>query len=92
MERLERPDKYWKYNPGDLEDRALWDDYQQAYQIAIRQTDLNDAPWYVVPANKKWYARVAVQHLLLDALKDIDPQWPPADFDLEEEKRKLAAS
>ncbi|WP_271394587.1 PPK2 family polyphosphate kinase [Neomicrococcus lactis] len=92
MERLERPDKYWKYNPGDLEDRGLWDQFQEAYQIALRQTDLNDSPWFVVPANKKWYARVAVQRLLLNALKDINPTWPPADFDLEEEKKKLAAS
>lgn len=92
LERLERPDKYWKYNPGDLEDRALWDQFQEAYQIAIRQTDLNDAPWYVVPANKKWYARVAVQRLLINALKDINPTWPPADFDVEEEKKRLAAS
>ncbi|GAB2898400.1 PPK2 family polyphosphate kinase [Neomicrococcus lactis] len=92
MERLERPDKYWKYNPGDLEDRGLWDQFQEAYQIALRQTDLNDSPWYVVPANKKWYARVAVQRLLLNALKEINPTWPPADFDVEEEKKKLAAS
>lgn len=91
-ERLDRPDKYWKYNPSDLEDRALWDDFQEAYELAIRKTDSDEAPWYVVPANKKWYARVAVQHLLLDALKEINPTWPPADFDIEEEKKKLAAS
>jgi PPK2 family polyphosphate:nucleotide phosphotransferase len=92
QERLERPDKHWKYNPGDVDERMLWDDYQRAYQLAIERTDADHAPWFVVPANHKWYARLAVQALLITALERIDPQWPVADFDVEVEKGRLAAS
>lgn len=91
-ERLERPDKHWKYNPGDVDERELWDDYMEAYQVAIERTSTPIAPWHVVPADRKWYARLAVQQLLIDALADIDPQWPAADYDVDEEKRRLAAS
>jgi PPK2 family polyphosphate:nucleotide phosphotransferase len=91
-ERLERPDKYWKFNPADIDERERWDEYMDAYQTAIRRTDTDDAPWFVVPADRKWYARIAVQQLLIDALADIDPQWPPAGFDVEEQKRRLAES
>jgi PPK2 family polyphosphate:nucleotide phosphotransferase len=92
MERLERPDKHWKYNPGDVDERALWPKYMAAYQTVFERTSTDHAPWYVVPADRKWYARLAVQHLLLEALEDIDPQWPTATFDVEEEKKRLAAS
>ncbi|MCM3615202.1 polyphosphate kinase 2 family protein [Microbacterium enclense] len=91
-ERLDRPDKHWKYNPGDVDERELWDDYMEAYQVAIERTSTPIAPWHVVPADRKWYARLAVQQLLIDALADIDPQWPAADYDVDEEKRRLAAS
>ncbi len=91
-ERLERPDKYWKYNPGDVDERQLWDDYMAAYQAVLDRTSTENAPWYVIPANNKWYARLAVQDLLLAALEDIDPQWPAADFDIEVEKRRLATT
>ena len=91
-ERLERPDKYWKYNPGDVDERLLWPDYMDAYQAVFDRTSTEATPWFVVPANRKWYARLAVQRLLLDVLKDIDPQWPAADFDVEVEKKRLAES
>ncbi|WP_150958103.1 polyphosphate kinase 2 family protein [Microbacterium testaceum] len=91
-ERLERPDKHWKYNPSDVDERALWDAYMDAYQIAIERTSTPVAPWHVVPADRKWYARLAVQQLLIDALEDIDPQWPAADYDVEVEKQRLADS
>ena len=91
-ERLERPDKHWKYNPGDVYERLLWPDYMDAYQAAFDRTSTEATPWFVVPANRKWYARLAVQRLLLDVLKDIDPQWPAADFDVEVEKKRLAES
>ena len=89
-ERLERPDKYWKYNPGDLEERKLWPAYQEAYQAMLERTSTERAPWYVVPCDKKWYSRLAVTELLIEALKGLDLSWPPADFDVEAEKRKLA--
>jgi PPK2 family polyphosphate:nucleotide phosphotransferase len=91
-ERLARPDKYWKYNPGDVDERACWDAYQEAYQVALTRCSTQQAPWYVVPANHKWYARWAVQQLLVDALEGIAPQWPAASFDVAEEKRRLAQS
>jgi PPK2 family polyphosphate:nucleotide phosphotransferase len=91
-ERLERPDKHWKYNPGDVDERMHWDAYMDAYQIALERTSTASAPWFVVPAEKKWYARLVVQHLLIDALERLDLSWPPATFDVEVEKRRLAAT
>ncbi|GAB94774.1 PPK2 family polyphosphate:nucleotide phosphotransferase [Kineosphaera limosa] len=92
LERLDRPDKYWKYNPGDIDERARWEDYQVAYQAALEKTSTEIAPWYVVPADRKWYARLAVQRLVLEHLRVMNPQWPPADFDVETEKARLANS
>lgn len=93
MERLDRPDKHWKYNPGDVDERLVWPQYMQAYQTVFDRTSTAVAPWHVIPANAKWYARLAVQELLLAALEDIDPSgraptstssprrsaWPPAE-------------
>lgn len=92
MDRLDRADKHWKYNPGDVDERLRWAEYMAAYQTAIERTDGPHAPWHVVPANHKWYARLAVQELLIAALEDIDPQWPQADFDVAAEKARLAQS
>ncbi|WP_404383060.1 polyphosphate kinase 2 family protein [Knoellia locipacati] len=89
-ERLERPDKHWKYNPGDLDERSHWADYQLAYQDAVEKCSTEVAPWFVVPADRKWYARLAVTHLVLEHLEALDPQWPRADFDVEAEKKRLA--
>lgn len=91
-ERLERPDKFWKYNPSDIDERNLWSDYQEAYETAVRRTSTETAPWFVVPADRKWYARVAVQRLVINALEGLDLDWPPADFDVATEKTRLAAS
>ena len=89
-ERLERPDKHWKFNPGDLDERAFWADYQEAYQAALDRCSTDVAPWYVVPADRKWYARLAVTNLVLEHLERLDPRWPEADFDVDEQKRRLA--
>ena len=91
-ERLERPDKYWKYNPGDIDERKLWPEYMKAYQTVFDRTSTDHAPWHVVPANRKWFARLAVQAMLLETLEAIDPQWPVATFDVEAEKARLAAT
>jgi PPK2 family polyphosphate:nucleotide phosphotransferase len=90
--RLERPDKHWKYNPGDVDERQLWSAYQTAYQVAITKCSTQDAPWFVVPADRKWYARLAVQQLILEHLRAMGLQWPVATFDVEAEKRRLAAT
>ena len=92
MERLDRPDKHWKFNPGDIDERQRWNEYMAAYQVVFDRTSTPFAPWHVVPANRKWYARLAVQQLLYEALQRIDPQWPTATFDVAAEKRRLAAT
>ncbi|WP_309128398.1 polyphosphate kinase 2 family protein [Microbacterium sp.] len=92
MERLDRPDKHWKYSPGDVDERLRWDDYMAAYQAALERTSTPDAPWHVVPSDHKWYARLVVQELLIAALEDIDSQWPQADFDVAAERKRLVAS
>ena len=91
-DRLDRPDKQWKYNPGDVDERERWDDYMAAYQVAIERTSTEAAPWYVVPADRKWYARLAVQELLAEALAGLNPTWPAPDYDVEREKARLAAT
>ncbi|HSF97216.1 MAG TPA: polyphosphate kinase 2 family protein [Ornithinibacter sp.] len=89
-ERLEREDKHWKYNPGDVDERMRWPDYMQAYQAVLEKCSTDAAPWFVVPADNKWYARLAVTNLLLEHLEAMDPKWPAADFDVEAEKTRLA--
>ena len=92
MERLDRPDKYYKYNPADVDERSHWGEYMEAYQAVLDKTSTVGAPWHVVPADRKWYARLAVQQLLLEALRGMNLQWPQADFDVEVEKKRLSAS
>lgn len=90
--RLERADKHWKYSPGDVDDRLLWDDFQSAYEVAINRTDNQSAPWHIVPADQKWKARLCVAELLLATLERVAPDWPVATFDVEQEKARLAAA
>ena len=91
QERLDNPEKHWKYNPGDLDERALWPAYREAYEIALERTHTDVAPWHVVPADKKWFRNLAIGQLLLDTLRGLDLQWPAADFDVEAERARLAA-
>ena len=79
--RLDNPDKHWKFNPGDLEERKLWDDYQRAYEDAINNCSTAHAPWMVVPANKKWARNIALAEAVVAALEKMKPQYPKADFD-----------
>ncbi|MEO7722250.1 MAG: polyphosphate kinase 2 family protein [Pseudolysinimonas sp.] len=88
--RLNDPTKRWKFNPADIDDRELWPDFMQAYQLAITRTSTDVAPWYVIPADRKWYARLAVQQLLLDALGDLRQDWPTPDYDVNAQKARLA--
>ncbi|PRA09847.1 phosphate--nucleotide phosphotransferase [Arthrobacter sp. MYb211] len=91
-ERLDREDKHWKYSPADVEDRLLFAEYQRAYELAIERTATVDAPWYVIPADQKWRARLCVAELLLHTLREIDPLWPKADFDVAAERKRLDAT
>lgn len=88
-ERLANPEKHWKFNPGDLDERALWPAYREAYEIALERTSTDVAPWHVIPSDKKWFRNLAVGQLLLDTLRGLDLQWPVADFDVAEQQARL---
>lgn len=90
--RLDDPTKYWKYNPGDLDERALWPGYETAYEIALERSSTDEAPWFIVPSGRKWYRNWAIAQLLLETLQALDLQWPAAEFDVEAEKARLALS
>jgi PPK2 family polyphosphate:nucleotide phosphotransferase len=90
LERLVNPDKHWKYNPGDVDERKHWPDYREAYEIALERTNTEIAPWHVISSDRKWHRNLAVGELLLEALRGMNPQWPTADFDVEVERRRLA--
>jgi PPK2 family polyphosphate:nucleotide phosphotransferase len=92
LERLDDPTKYWKYNPADVNERERWAQYQQAYADALTRCSTPAAPWYVVPADRKWYRNWAVAHLLKEALEGLDLAYPEPDFDVAGERRRLLAS
>lgn len=92
-ERLDNPEKYWKYNPSDLDSRANWDSYQAAYAEALEKCNTDVAPWHVIPADRKWYRNWAVARLLLEELQDLELTWPKAQgFSVAAQKRRLAKS
>jgi polyphosphate kinase 2 (PPK2 family) len=76
LDRIEEPEANWKFAAGDVRERASWDAYQDAYAEVLSHTSTEHAPWYVIPADKKWFMRVAASAVILDALMDIDPQYP----------------
>lgn len=90
--RIEREDKHWKYNPSDIEDRKLWDEFQEAYEIALKRTSTDVAPWYCIPSDNKDYCRTVVKTLLVKALRELNLEWPKADFDPEVELKRLEES
>jgi polyphosphate kinase 2 (PPK2 family) len=80
-ERLKQPQKRWKFQRGDLEDRALWKEYQTAFSEAIERTSTKIAPWYIIPSDHKWYRNWVVSRLLIETLADMDPKYPkPPDL------------
>ena len=83
LDRLQEPDKHWKFNPGDLDDRKLWDDYMQAYEDMLNKTSTNWAPWYVIPSNKKWYRNLLIATIVRDTLVDMKMEFPAPTPDLE---------
>lgn len=89
LERTEREDKYWKYDPSDIEERGYWDEYMAAYEDAIRRTDEIWAPWCVLPTDNKKYARMALKFLTVDALRHLELSWPAPDFDPEQERQRI---
>ncbi len=84
IRRLERPDKHWKFNPGDLDEREKWSAYRRAYEIALERCSTEAAPWYVIPAEERWFRDLAITQLLRETLETLDPQYPPPTFDIED--------
>jgi PPK2 family polyphosphate:nucleotide phosphotransferase len=89
LARLDDPEQHWKFHEGDLEERRRWQDYQAAYEEAIRECSTEEAPWFVVPSDRKWYRNWAVSSLLVETLGDMDPQLPRPDLDVDALKRQL---
>ena len=79
IDRLERADKHWKLSINDMAERALWDAYEEAYEDAVNATATKDSPWYVIPADAKWYTRYLVSQILVDTLEEMDVTYPPLD-------------
>ena len=92
LARLDNPSKLWKFNPGDIDERRRWPEYQRAYEMALERTNTEHAPWLVVPGDRKWYGKLAVAQLLLETLREMDPSWPPPDYDVDEQRTRLAAA
>jgi PPK2 family polyphosphate:nucleotide phosphotransferase len=89
LARLDDSAKRWKFNPGDLDERALWPAYQRAYEIALERTSTATDPWYVVPSDRKWYRNWAVGRLLLETLTELDPRLPEPTYDVAEQRDRL---
>ncbi|MFA6298672.1 MAG: PPK2 family polyphosphate kinase, partial [Nocardioides sp.] len=89
LARLDDPGKHWKFNPGDVDERAHWAAYQRAYEIALERTNTEIAPWHVVPSDRKWSRNLTVARLLNERLQQMAPVWPTADFDVEEQRARL---
>lgn len=86
LSRIEEPDKYWKFSPADVAERQHWDDYMRAYEEAINATSTAEAPWYVVPADKKWVSRAVVAAVLAGTIRSLGLEWPRVD---PEKKRQI---
>jgi len=89
LARLDNPTKLWKYNPGDVDERQLWPAYRRAYELALERTSTEHARWLVVPADRKWFGKLAVAQVLLETLRRMHLAWPPADFEVDTEKARL---
>ena len=90
LAREQDPAKAWKLSAGDWHERQYWGDYTKAYEDALGATAAPNAPWYIIPANHKWYRNLVIGRLLLDHLRGMALRWPPADFDVDEQRRRLA--
>lgn len=79
LDRMELDEKHWKLSTSDMKERALWEEYDRAYEDSINQTATPECPWYVLPADNKWYTRYLMSEILVDTLEEINPQYPPLD-------------
>jgi PPK2 family polyphosphate:nucleotide phosphotransferase len=92
LDRLEDPTKQWKYKPDDVDNRALWDAYRAAYEIALSRCSTDAAPWHVVPSDRKWYRTWAISTLLTEALEAMDLNWPAPSYDVDAERKRVVSS
>ena len=91
LDRLDKPDKRWKFNPGDLDTRDEWEPLLEAYSDALQRCNTEAAPWYVVPADRKWYRNWAIMNILVEQLEAMAVTWPQPDFDVDEQRQRLLA-
>jgi len=92
LARLDDPTKQWKFKPGDVDERAHWDDYQAAYATALERCNTENAPWFVVPSDRKWYRNWAIGQLLLESLRALDLEWPEPSYDVAEQRARLESA
>ena len=92
LSRLENPDKHWKFSENDIKERAFWDDYTSAYDAALTRCETPAAPWYIIPANNKWYRDWAVAQILIETLEEMNPQYPQPKLPIKRLEKQLAAS
>ncbi len=91
IERIEVPEKNWKFNPGDLEERKLWKDYDHAYEDVLSRTSTPQAPWYIVPSDRKWYRNLVISTVLIDALKSLEMKFPAPVENIQQYHTQLMA-
>lgn len=89
LERIDTPEKQWKFNPGDLEERKLWDEYMRAYEDVLEKTSTPWAPWYIVPANRNWYRNLVVANVLVDTLRGLKMSYPKPEEDINQYRSQL---
>jgi PPK2 family polyphosphate:nucleotide phosphotransferase len=92
MQRLDRPEKHWKFSPSDVHERKFWDDYMHAFEEAIRATASKHAPWYVVPADNKWFTRLLVAAAIVEAVEKLDLAYPTVDAEKKKELQTMRAA
>ena len=91
MERLDQPEKNWKFSVNDVHERGHWDEYMDAYEDMIRHTSTPECPWYVVPADNKWYTRAIIAAAVIDALGGLDLHYPKVSTQMQAELREAKA-
>ena len=92
LERIDDPSKNWKFSSADIEERKFWDDYQKCYQEAIRETSTDGAPWYVIPSDKKWFARLAISEVIVKTMENLKLEYPVISDEQKKELEKCKKS
>ncbi len=88
QERIDDPDRRWKISEADFAERKFWDDYTDAYEDVLTRCSTDEAPWYIIPADKKWFRNLAVSHIITETLKDMKMKFPPPTVDVKDLKWK----